>query len=169
LREEAEVKRLKAGEVLRSLVKEIILTPENGALQIDVRGDLAGIFSVSLKAKVKLQRRGNRNLRWLRGQNNLLIINAIRKWPRSRCPHSCPPRLVSVPRGEGAKEPPAAEKNSQREYVFRNAFNSCLSTNMDQTTALLGKIVEFNGFLQPDNADLHGCTLHLAGPGDGGS
>jgi site-specific DNA recombinase len=42
---------LKAGEVLRSLVKEIILTPENSALQIDVRGDLAGILAVSAKSK----------------------------------------------------------------------------------------------------------------------
>jgi site-specific DNA recombinase len=51
LQEEAEAKRLKAGEVLRSPVKEIILTPEDSELQIDVRGDLAGILAVSLKSK----------------------------------------------------------------------------------------------------------------------
>ena len=51
LQEEAETKRLKASEVLRSLVKEIILTPENGELQIDVRGDLSGILAISLKSK----------------------------------------------------------------------------------------------------------------------
>jgi hypothetical protein len=30
-------------------VKEIILTPEDGALAIDVRGDLAGILAISTK------------------------------------------------------------------------------------------------------------------------
>ena len=59
LQEEAEAKRLKAGEVLRSLVKEIILTPENGELQIDVRGDLSGILAVSLKSKTPATRAGD--------------------------------------------------------------------------------------------------------------
>jgi site-specific DNA recombinase len=40
---------MKAADLTRSLVKEIIPTPEDGELQIDVRGDLAGILSVSLK------------------------------------------------------------------------------------------------------------------------
>ena len=55
LQEEAETKRLKASEVLRSLVKEIILTPENGELQIDVRGDLSGILTI-LKSKTPTTR-----------------------------------------------------------------------------------------------------------------
>ena len=51
LKNETESKRLKAGEILRSLVKEIVLTPEKGTLIIDGRGDLAGILCVSLKSK----------------------------------------------------------------------------------------------------------------------
>ncbi|WMT76430.1 recombinase family protein [Bradyrhizobium sp. Ash2021] len=51
LQADTEATRLKAGEVLRSLVKEIVLTPEAGELKIDVRGDLAGILAVSLKTK----------------------------------------------------------------------------------------------------------------------
>ena len=51
LQSDTEATRLKAGEVLRSLVKAIILTPEAGELKIDVRGDLAGILAVSLKTK----------------------------------------------------------------------------------------------------------------------
>jgi hypothetical protein len=51
LRDETEATRLRAGEILRSLVKEIILTPEAGGLNIDVRGDLAGILTISLKGK----------------------------------------------------------------------------------------------------------------------
>ena len=38
-------------QIRRSYVKEIILTPENGELQIDVRGDLSGILAISLKSK----------------------------------------------------------------------------------------------------------------------
>ena len=49
LQEESEAKRLRAAEILCSLVKAIILTSEDGALQIDVRGDLAGILAISLK------------------------------------------------------------------------------------------------------------------------
>jgi site-specific DNA recombinase len=51
LQEDSEAKRMVAADVIRSLVREIILTPEDGALQIDVRGDLAGILAVSLKSK----------------------------------------------------------------------------------------------------------------------
>ena len=51
LRDDAKAKRLQAGEALRSLMREIILTPKDGALAIDVRGDLAGILAVSLKSK----------------------------------------------------------------------------------------------------------------------
>jgi site-specific DNA recombinase len=40
-----------AADLMRPLVKEIILTPEIGELQIDVRGDLAGILDISLKSK----------------------------------------------------------------------------------------------------------------------
>ena len=69
LQEEAETKRLKASEVLRSFMKEIILTPENGELQIDVRGDLSGILAISLKSKTPAHGPGNRKLRWLRGQD----------------------------------------------------------------------------------------------------
>ena len=51
LQEDSEAKRMTAADVIRSLVKEIILTPGNGELQIDVRGDLAGILAISLKSK----------------------------------------------------------------------------------------------------------------------
>ncbi|MBV1703170.1 MAG: recombinase family protein [Hyphomicrobiales bacterium] len=51
LQEDSESKRWIASDLLRSLVKEIILTPEESLLQIDVRGDLAGILGISLKSK----------------------------------------------------------------------------------------------------------------------
>lgn len=44
---------MEATDVLRSLVKEIVLTPEqdSGELLIEVRGDLAGILAISLERR----------------------------------------------------------------------------------------------------------------------
>lgn len=49
LEDDTEATRLKAGEILRSLVKAIILAPEVGELKIDVRGDLAGVLAICLQ------------------------------------------------------------------------------------------------------------------------
>ncbi|WP_449041221.1 hypothetical protein [Paracoccus sp. (in: a-proteobacteria)] len=53
LQEDSEARRMEATDVLRSLVKEIVLTPdpESGELLIEVRGDLAGILGISLERK----------------------------------------------------------------------------------------------------------------------
>ena len=51
LQEDSEAKRMVVADLIRSLVKEIILTPEDDELKIDVRGDLAGILAISLKSK----------------------------------------------------------------------------------------------------------------------
>ena len=45
--------RAQAAEVIRSLVSEIVLTPEGGGLQIDVRGDLAGILTIATSGNQK--------------------------------------------------------------------------------------------------------------------
>jgi len=58
LKADTEATRLKAGEVLRSLVKEIVLTPGDGELKIDVRGDLAGILAIALKTRTPATRAG---------------------------------------------------------------------------------------------------------------
>lgn len=68
LQEDSEAKRMTAADLMRSLVKEIILTPEDSELQIDVRGDLAGILAISVKSKRPAGGRSDRNLRWLRGR-----------------------------------------------------------------------------------------------------
>ena len=41
LQQESEAKRMAAADIIRSLVKETVLTPEDDELKIDVRGDLA--------------------------------------------------------------------------------------------------------------------------------
>ncbi len=58
LQDEIEAKRLEATEILRSLVDEIILTPTEDEMLIDVRGDLAGILGISLKRKKPATRAG---------------------------------------------------------------------------------------------------------------
>ncbi|HWJ72993.1 MAG TPA: recombinase family protein [Kaistia sp.] len=58
LQEDTEAKRLVAAEMIRSLVREIILSPEDGVLKIDVRGNLAGILGISLKSKTPATRTG---------------------------------------------------------------------------------------------------------------
>ena len=83
LQEEAETKRLKASEVLRSLVKEIILTPENGELQIDVRGDLSGILAVSLKSNTPAARAGESQVEMVAGT-------------RGHCWHKTASSLISL-------------------------------------------------------------------------
>ncbi|MDW9658511.1 recombinase family protein [Sinorhizobium meliloti] len=67
LREDSEAKRMAAADIIRSLVKEIILTPEDGELQIDVRGDLAGILAISLKSKTPATRTGGSQVEMVAG------------------------------------------------------------------------------------------------------
>jgi hypothetical protein len=74
LQEESEAKRLKAGEILRSLVKEIILTPEDDELQIDVRGDLAGILTVAVKAKTPATKAGGTQVEMVAGTGSNLNL-----------------------------------------------------------------------------------------------
>jgi site-specific DNA recombinase len=47
LQTDSEATRLRVRRILRSILNEIILTPEAGDLKIDVRGDLAGILAIS--------------------------------------------------------------------------------------------------------------------------
>jgi site-specific DNA recombinase len=51
MQEDSEQKRATAADIIRSLVKEIVLIPSDAELKIDVRGDLAGILAISVKNK----------------------------------------------------------------------------------------------------------------------
>ena len=46
-----EESRTEAAEIIRSLVDEIVLTPEDGELKIALRGDLAGILAIATNGK----------------------------------------------------------------------------------------------------------------------
>ena len=82
-----QASRAPAAEIIRSLVSEIILTPKNGFLQVELRGDLAGILTVAAAGKPKSPTSGeagsvlteqvmtvtaNRNLRDVRGVSDLI-------------------------------------------------------------------------------------------------
>lgn len=43
--------RLDAAEVIRLLIEDIVLTPVDSKVEIDVRGDLAGILTLSVQRK----------------------------------------------------------------------------------------------------------------------
>ena len=43
--------KAEAGEIIRNLVDEIVLVPENGDLRIDLKGELAGILSFASDKK----------------------------------------------------------------------------------------------------------------------
>jgi len=46
-----EETRTEATEILRGLIDEISLTPENGKLRIDLRGELASILKLAVGSK----------------------------------------------------------------------------------------------------------------------
>jgi hypothetical protein len=51
---EGEETRIKAAEIIRSLVDAIVLTPENGDLRVDLKGDLAGILAIATGGKSRV-------------------------------------------------------------------------------------------------------------------
>lgn len=51
LQDEEEGKRVEAADTIRSLVDQIVLTPVEGKVEIDVQGDLAGILTISTQSK----------------------------------------------------------------------------------------------------------------------
>ena len=52
LNDDTEATRMKAVEAIRSLIGEIVLTPEGETLAIEVKGDLAGILSIAAGRKL---------------------------------------------------------------------------------------------------------------------
>ncbi|MES2020123.1 MAG: hypothetical protein V4460_02365 [Pseudomonadota bacterium] len=48
-----EIERMKATEMLRSLISAIVLTPDDTGLAIDVQGDLAGILAIATAENAK--------------------------------------------------------------------------------------------------------------------
>lgn len=79
LQEDFEARRMEATDVLRSLVKEIVLTPdpESGELLIEVRGDLAGILGISLERKKPAGEAGCAQFE--------MVAGACGHWRHSRC------------------------------------------------------------------------------------
>lgn len=59
LQDEDEEKRTEAADIIRTLVEDIVLTPVGGKVEIDVRGDLAGILTLSVQTKNPAGRAGS--------------------------------------------------------------------------------------------------------------
>lgn len=67
LQDDSEEKRIEAANVIRSLVEDIILTPVKGKLEIDVRGDLAGILTLSVKTQKPAEGAGKSQVKMVAG------------------------------------------------------------------------------------------------------
>ncbi len=67
LQDDSEEQRVEAAEAIRSLVEDIILTPVEGKIEIDVRGDLAGILTLSVQAKNPAGRAGSSQVKMVAG------------------------------------------------------------------------------------------------------
>ena len=63
-----------AYDIFRSLVQEIILTPGEDELLIDVRGDLAGILAISLNRKKPVTRAGSSQVEMVAGTSSDLNL-----------------------------------------------------------------------------------------------
>ncbi len=50
-KKEVEAFLAEAADIIRTLVEDIVLTPVDGKVEIDVRGDLAGILTLSVQTK----------------------------------------------------------------------------------------------------------------------
>lgn len=60
LRDEGEEKRAEAADVIRTLFEDLVLTPVEGKVEIDVRGDLSGTLKRSTQTKTPPDGRGHR-------------------------------------------------------------------------------------------------------------
>jgi hypothetical protein len=54
----SEADLARAGEAIRALVEAIVLTPGDGGLEIDVKGDLGGILAIAAQGKPPAHRAG---------------------------------------------------------------------------------------------------------------
>src|SRR5690606_5600611 len=67
LQDEDEEKRTEAADIIRTLVEDIVLTPVDGKVEIDVRGDLAGILTLSVQTKNPAGRAGSSQVKMVAG------------------------------------------------------------------------------------------------------
>ena len=66
-----EAERLKAADLLRSLISAIVLTPSDSGLEMDVQGDLAGILTIASNAKSPaVLRAGHSQIEMVAGTRN---------------------------------------------------------------------------------------------------
>jgi hypothetical protein len=80
----AEKNRAEAADLLRSLFKRIVLTPnEQSRLQIDLVGDLAGILGLAANANGPLDESGPLQDKLDAGMRNHLVLAAAKQNGRS--------------------------------------------------------------------------------------
>jgi len=73
-----EATRAEAGDALKDVIDEIVLTPRDGALAIDLRGDLAGILRLASDSNKPVPHRDGLPVTLVAGTRNQ------REWPEVR-------------------------------------------------------------------------------------
>ena len=74
LQDEEEEKRVEAADILRSLVDQIVLTPVDDKMAIDVQGDLAGILTIAAQTKNPAGERGGSQVKMVAGARSNLHL-----------------------------------------------------------------------------------------------
>ncbi|WP_454818759.1 hypothetical protein [Labrys neptuniae] len=86
LQDDSRGERIAAAEQIRSLMKEIVLTPADGELQIDVRGDLAGILTLSAQTKNPAACATGSQLKMIAGDRNQILRHRTPQCPNPPFP-----------------------------------------------------------------------------------
>ena len=77
LQDEEEGKRVEAADTIRSLVDQIVLTPVEGKVEIDVQGDLAGILTISAQTKNPASGAGSSQVKMVAGARNQRYLRLV--------------------------------------------------------------------------------------------
>ena len=83
---EHEDTKAEATEIIRNLIDEIVLVPENGELRIDLKGELAGILALATDKKKPAEHRdGLEQIKLVAGARNQRYLHIAEGWlPRAR-------------------------------------------------------------------------------------
>jgi site-specific DNA recombinase len=86
-----DASRARAADIIRSLVSEIILMPEDGVLRVELRGDLAGILTIAASR----QRSSRPDGRTAALASQVMLVAGARNTRFLRLVESAIPRLAA--------------------------------------------------------------------------
>ncbi len=67
--------RIEAADAMQSFVDQIVLTPVDGKVKIDVQGDLAGILTISMQSNNSVGGAGSSQVKMVAGPRNVFCYS----------------------------------------------------------------------------------------------